>query len=68
MRSIIGDSTVVPHIIGRSSITLAVGAVIEIGCRVILGFGGVIEGSSRHFRFLIVCFVEEEDLLSMVDR
>ena len=35
--------------------------------RSILAVGAVIKGISRHLRLFIACFVEQEELLSMVD-
>ena len=51
------DSTVVPDITSGSSIRI----------RSILAVGVVIEGISRYSRLCIARYIEEEELLSMVD-
>jgi len=52
LRPIIGNITVVPHVI--------------IGVRSIVAVGTTIDGESGHFRLFIACCVETEELLSVI--
>jgi len=52
LRPIIGNITVVPHVI--------------IGVRSIVAVGTMIDGESGHFRQFIACCVEREELLSVI--